>query len=269
MIKTSYQKELLFSNPLTKGSFGADVRRIQEWLCLNALRFPKAALTTAMDGQFGPATERAIQNFQAVLKLAKTGVVTTDVFSLLSSPLATAFQTKPSDKDIRKAVIKIAKAHLNQRSAEIQTEDGQNLGPWVRGYCDGYDGSPFKWCVGFVQTILDQAASAYGRNFTAIMPQTLSCDTMALGAIETGRLTKSEMVRRNPARILPGDVFILRNPTNDDWYHTGIVTAVSGDAIETLEGNTDLKGGSNGTGVFARVRNIQTSTIDILSIEGL
>lgn len=269
MIKTSYQNELLFASSLQKNSQGTDVRRVQEWLCLHALRYPKAALTTALDGQFGPATERAVQNFQVVSKIPKTGVVTPDLFNKLSSPLSTAFQFQPTEKDVRKAVVRVAKMHLTQRSAEIQTDAAQNLGPWVRGYCDGYDGSPFKWCVGFVQTILDQVASAYGRSFTAIMPHTLSCDVMAVSAIETGRLIKSAVIRKTPQKIRPGDVFLLRNPTNDDWYHTGLVTAVAGNAIETLEGNTDLKGGSNGTAVFARVRNIQTSTIDILSIDGL
>ncbi|QHV97161.1 peptidoglycan-binding protein [Spirosoma endbachense] len=269
MIKTSYQNELLFSDTLKKGSQGPDVRRIQEWLCLSALRYPQAVLTTAIDGQFGPATERALQNFQAVLKLPKTGIVTSELFARLSAPLSTAFQAKPTINDTRKAVIQVAKAHLNQRSAEIQTDDGQNLGPWVRGYCDGFDGAPFKWCVGFVQTVLDQVASAQGRSFTSIMPQTLSCDTMALSGKENGRLLDSTLIRKKPDRIQIGDVFILRNPQDNDWFHTGIITAVLGDAIETLEGNTDLKGGSNGTAVFARVRNIQKATIDVFSIDGL
>ncbi|MCK8491121.1 peptidoglycan-binding protein [Spirosoma sp. RP8] len=269
MIKTAYQNELLFSGAIKKGDGGNDVKRVQEWLCLNAPNYPRAALTTSIDGQFGPATERAVQNFQAALKVPKTGVVTPELFKRLSAPLSNAFSAKPTAKDSRKAVIQIANAHLRQRSAELQTSDGQNLGPWVRGYCDGYDGSLFKWCAGFVQTVLDQTSSAYGRSFTAIMPHTLSCDTMALHGQGTGRLTRCANLRKKPACMRPGDVFLLRNPETDDWFHTGIVTAVLGDAIETLEGNTDVKGGSNGTAVFARVRNIQNATIDILSIDGL
>lgn len=274
MLKTAYQNELHFTSTQQKDNSGPDVRRVQEWLCLNALRYPTAALTTTLDGEFGPATKLAVQNFQAVLKLPKTGVVTPDLFAKLSAPLATGFQARPASKDIRKAVVQLAQTHLKQRSAELQCGDGQNLGPWVRSYCDGLDGSLFKWCAGFVQSILDQAASSAGRQFTGIMPRTLSCDTLALSGQANGRLIGSEAVRKNPERIRPGDVFLLRTLTTgptpaDDWYHTGLITAISGDVVETIEGNTDLKGGSNGTAVFSRVRNFRKTTLDVFTIEGL
>ena len=269
MIKTNFQQELHFTATLQNGSSGTSVRRVQEWLCLNALRFPAATLTTNLDSEFGPATERALKNFQALLKIPKTGVVTPDLFASLSEPLAIAFQTQPTAPDIRKAVIQVAQAHLKQRSAELQTDDAQNIGPWVRSYCDGLDGSAFKWCAGFLQSILDQAASAAGRPFTAIMIKTLSCDELAENGLQTGRLTKSADLRKNPKLIRPGDVFLLRNPVNNDWFHTGLITSVSGDVVETIEGNTDSKGGSNGTSVFTRVRNFQKTTLDLFSIEGL
>lgn len=274
MLKTAFQTELHFTDTLQKGITGANVRRVQEWLCLNALQHPNEALNTALDGQFGPATERAVRNFQTLRRLPKTGIVTPELFARLSTPLSTAFQRKPTGTDVRKAVIQLAQIHLKQRSAELQTNDAQNLGPWVRSYCDLADGSPFKWCMGFVQTILDQTASEFGRNFTDIMPQTLSCDVLALNGQKHNRLIDSAVLRKNPKRIRPGDVFLLRNaitaktPTKD-WFHTGLITAVSGDVVETIEGNTDSKGGSNGTAVFSRVRNFQKTTLDVFSIDEL
>ena len=274
MLKTAFQTELHFDITLQKGTTGADVRRVQEWLCLNALQHPNAALNTALDGQFGPATERAVQNFQSLRKLPKTGVVTPELFAKLSTPLFTAFQKKPTAADVRKAVVQLAQVHLNQRSAELQTNDAQNLGPWVRSYCDLADGSPFKWCMGFVQTILDQTASGFGRNFTDIMPQTLSCDVLALNGETHNRLIDSAILRKNPKRIRPGDVFLLRNAVSEqsqtkDWFHTGLITAISGDVVETIEGNTNSKGSSNGTAVLSRVRNFQKTTLDVFSIDGL
>ncbi|AKD58672.1 peptidoglycan-binding domain-containing protein [Spirosoma radiotolerans] len=273
MLKTAFQNELLFTSTIQKGSTGTDVRRVQEWLCLNALRYPNAALSTSLDSEFGPATKRAVQNFQSLLKMPQTGVVSPDLFNKLSTPLATSFQKQPTGA-IRKAVVALAQTHLKQRSAELRTNDAQNLGPWVRSYCDGLDGSLFKWCAGFVQSILDQAASNLGRNFTDIMPRTLSCDVLALSGQKNGRLMPSETVRKNPKQIQPGDLFLLRAHTHGatqptDWFHTGLITAVSGDTIETIEGNTDTQGGSNGTGVYARVRNIQKTTLDVFSIDGL
>ncbi len=238
---------------------------------LNAHRYPNAVLTTNVDGHFGPATERAVRNFQRILKLPQTGLVTPELFAVLSAPLATAFQAKPTGQNIRKSVLQIAQTHLKQRATELQTDEAQNLGPWVRAYCDEYEGSPFKWCVGFVQTILDQAASGYGRHFTNIMPHTLSCDVVAQSGQQNGRLIENERLRHNPERIQPGDVFLICNRTHDacDWFHAGLIASVDGDVVETIEGNTDTKGGSNGTAVFAHVRNFRKTTMDIFSIDGL
>ncbi|RYF49165.1 MAG: hypothetical protein EOO39_45950 [Cytophagaceae bacterium] len=74
--------------------------------------------------------------------------------------------------------------------------------------------------------------------------------------------------------IQPGDLFLLRANAHEagqptDWFHAGLITAVSGDIIETIEGNTNTQGGSNGTSVYARVRNIQKTTLDVFSIDGL
>lgn len=269
MLKTAFQKELALTDTLQQGSQGADVKRVQEWLTLNALRFPEASLTTNVDGQYGPATKRAVCNFEEILDLPRTGVVTPDLFSQLSKPLAMAFQAVASVPDVRRAVIQVAQMHLRQRATELQTTDAQNLGPWVRSYCDGLDGSPFKWCAGFVQTVLDQVASARGRAFTAIMPQTLSCDVLAMSGQQTGRLISNATLLNNPSRMQPGDVFLLRYPNAPDWYHTGLIIRIDGDVVETIEGNTDTKGSSNGTAVFARVRNYRKTTMDVFTIDGL
>jgi len=269
MLKKAFQDELSLSAPLQRNSQGNDVRRVQEWLSLSALRFPEASVATNVDGQFGPATERAVRNFEEAVGRTPTGVVTPDLFDELSHPLAAAFQKVAPVENIRQTVVQVAQRHLKQRATELQSGSAQNLGPWVRSYCDGLDGSPFKWCMGFVQTVLDQVAAGQGRQFTAIMPKTLSCDVLALSGRQTGRLTENTLIRRDPSRIKPGDVFLLRFQGVDDWFHTGVITRVDDDVVETIEGNTDTKGSSNGTGVFARVRNFRKTTMDVFSIEGL
>lgn len=269
MIKTAFLKELTLTDTLEQGAQSEEVKRVQEWLSLNAFRFPEVTLTTNVDGQFGPATRRAVCNFEEAIRLPRTGVVTPDLFGQLSKPLAMAFHATASLPDIRQAVVQVAQMHLRQRATELQTTDAQNLGPWVRSYCDGLDGSPFKWCAGFVQTILDQVASAHGRSFTTLMPQTLSCDVLAMSGQQSGRLISNAALLKNPARMQPGDLFLLRYANAPDWYHTGIIIRVDGDVVETIEGNTDSKGSSNGTAVFTRVRNFHKTTMDVFSIEGL
>ncbi|GAA4451203.1 hypothetical protein GCM10023189_12900 [Nibrella saemangeumensis] len=271
MKKTHFKKELTLSESCRKGDKGADVKRIQEWLCLSPLRFPEAVTATTVDGKFGSATERAVRNFQEAIGEQPTGVVTPALFERLAEPLSTAFQTPPvsNPESIHQVVLHYARTHLRQRATELQTAQDQNLGPWVRSYCDGYEGSPFKWCMGFVQSVLDQAAAGMGRDYTRIMPASLSCDVVAMAGRQNGRLIASKAIRNNPAQVRPGDVFLLKYANLNDWYHTGVITRVVGDCFETIEGNTDSKGSSNGTAVFTRTRNFRTTTIDVFAVEGL
>lgn len=269
MIKTAYQQELKFTGTCQKGSKGKTVKQVQEWLNLSVPRFPDAALATTVDSEFGSATEKAVKNFQKAAGLPQTGIVTAAVFNELSGPLKKAFTIPAKQTDIRKQVLQIAQNHLKLKAIELQADDAQNLGPWVRSYCDGFDGSPFKWCMGFVQSVLDIAATAHGKSFTSLMPQTLSCDVVAMAGKQNGRLIDNAAVRKDPGKVKAGDVFLIRMATVSDWFHTGIITGIDGDVFETLEGNTDVKGSSNGTGVFARVRNFRKGVIDVFSIDGL
>ena len=64
------------------------------------------------------------------------------------------------------------------------------------------------------------------------------------------------MEDKNPSLIKPGDIFLLQKSPND-WTHTGIVIAVTGDVIETIEGNTNIAGSHNGNAVMNRIRNFK------------
>ena len=76
------------------------------------------------------------------------------------------------------------------------------------------------------------------------------------------------MARTNPALIKPRDVFLIQKSPND-WYHRGIVTAIQGEVIETIEGNTNADGSHNGNAVMNRIRNFKQAKIDLFSIEPL
>jgi hypothetical protein len=51
---------------------------------------------------------------------------------------------------------------------------------------------------------------------------------------------------------LDGNRCISNSKTTNDWFHTGIVTAVHGDIIETIEGNT-VGGYYNGNTVMNKI----------------
>ncbi|KUG07653.1 peptidoglycan-binding protein [Solirubrum puertoriconensis] len=270
MIKTRYQNELTLSATCRAGSRGQDVRRVQEWLSLAATQYPGVALNTAVDGVYGAATVLAVQNLQRALGKPTTGETDQALFATLTAPLRNAYELTQSYRSLRTAVVQIAANHLRHVPRELQYNGQQNLGPWVRSYCNGYDGTDFKWCMGFVQSVLDQAAYTTGRRFTDLMPQSLSCDVVGTSAEQRKTLIRNAAIRQNPSLVQPGDVFLLRNTAaSADWYHTGIITRVVGDCFETIEGNTDQGGSSNGIGVFARTRNFRKSVIDAVSISKL
>ena len=133
---------------------------------------------------------------------------------------------------------------------------------------NGKDGEDLLWCMGFVQTIFDQAASSLNKNFTDLMPLTFSCDTVGNTAIAKGLLTRFAKVRNDPSVVKPGDIFLLQEEELD-WIHTGIIVSVSGDVFETMEGNTNNDGSRNGTRACKRVRNFRKSKLDVFSIEPL
>lgn len=271
MIKKQYLKELAI--PATQQRNGStntlkDVMKIQSWLNLYAMVHPSSGTATGIDGDFGPATELAVKHFQAAKGLSQTGVVDLALFKVLSQPMANAFTGVAAGTDLRTIVVNTAMQHLNNAPFELTIKGQSNSGPWVRAYMDGMEGTPWFWCMGFVQAIFDQAASQLGKDFRKLMPLSYSCDTVATSAIQKGILSRYTAVRNNPAVVKPGDIFLLEKTTND-WEHTGIITAIHGDIFETIEGNTNNDGSSNGNGVYKRVRNYRTSKLDVMSIASL
>ncbi len=270
MQKTSYKKELILKGTQKrKGENNKkDVEKIQSWLNLFAMQNPSTGTATGIDGDFGPATEKAVMNFQKAKNLPQTGIVDQAVFDLLTSPMKKAFEGNITGNNLRELIVNTAKNHLQNHPFELVINGESNSGPWVRAYMDGNEGTQWFWCMGFVQTIIDQAASLQGKSFKTLMPLTFSCDTVGTIGLKKKILTRFQIARNNPSIIKPGDIFLLQKAPND-WTHTGIVTAIHGDVIETVEGNTNSAGSPNGNAVMNRIRNYKKSKLDFFSIESL
>jgi peptidoglycan hydrolase-like protein with peptidoglycan-binding domain len=270
MQKSQYQNELVITASQKKNGANnnkKDVRKIQSWLTLYSMSNP-VATATGMDGDFGLATEQAVINFQNAKGLPESGIVTQETFSVLCEPMQKAFETPVPGTGLRQLVVNTALQHTKFHPFELNIDGQSNMGPWVRAYMDNHEGTPWFWCMGFVQTMIDQAASQLGKNFKTLMPLTFSCDTVGTTGLQKGLLTRYTAVRNDPSIVQPGDIFLLQKTPND-WIHTGIVTAISGDVFETVEGNTNEGGSSNGVAVLKRVRNFRSSKLDIFSIEPL
>ena len=101
-------------------------------------------------------------------------------------------------------------------------------------------GSSYPWCCTFVWWVL----SSCGIN----VPKTASCMTLAQWFKDKGWWHTS-----NPQ---PGDVVFFHFKTNNRWTnHVGIVVAVKGNEIETVEGNTSINSDDNGGAVMLRKRS--------------
>lgn len=270
MKKADYKKELIIKGTQKrKGTNNRDdVRKIQSWLSLYAISNPNAGTATGIDGDFGPATERAVKNYQKVNDIMPSGMVTQALFDKLCAPMRDAFETPLQSSNLRSLVLEAAENHVKAHPRELIIKGQSNSGPWVRSYMDGHDGAIWFWCMGFVQTIIDQAASVQGKKFTALMPQTVSCDIVGNAGLEKGILHRNSKIKQNPSLIKPGDIFLIKK-SKLDWTHTGIVTDIDGTTIETIEGNTNHEGSRNGIAAMKRTRNFKKSNIDIFSIEPL
>jgi len=271
MQKIHFTKELTITS--TQRRRGAnntkkEVMKIQSWLTLFELANLGSGTLTSIDGDFGPATEKAVMNFQKANGIPQTGIVDQTLFSLLCSPLQKAYETLPTGNGLRQRILSAAKLHFENSPYELTISNQSNSGPWVRSYMNGLEGEELFWCMGFVQTILDQAASSMGKVFTTLMPITFSCDTIGMTGLDNGLLIRYPQVRLNPGMVKPGDVFLIRK-TEFDWIHTGIIISISGDIFETIEGNTNNDGSTNGNRAFKRVRNFRKSRLEVFSIEPL
>ena len=220
MQKNAFQNELILSG--TQQRNGAtntkkDVRKIQSWLTLFSMSQPGAATATGVDGDFGKATEQAVKNFQEATGVAQSGIVDQATFDRLSVSLRNAFLAPIPGNNLRELIVNTAKNHLVNHPFELVIDQQSNSGPWVRAYMDGNEGKDWLWCMGFVQTIIDQAASVQQKNFKKLMPLTYSCDTVGTVGLQKGILFRYTQIRNDPSLAKPGDIFLLQKSPNDGF----------------------------------------------------
>ena len=113
---------------------------------------------------------------------------------------------------------------ISKANAEIGVAEYPSNSNNVKYNTDFYgrkvSGPAYPWCCVFVWWVMKGIAG---------FPKTASCVALANYFKKEGRFFNS-----NP---LPGDIVFFKFGTNNRWTnHVGIVTRVSGNIIETIEG---------------------------------
>lgn len=257
------KKELAFTGVLDLGTQDHDhdeVRRIQEWVTY-------FGFVTGIDGDFGPATEKAVRKFQVAKRLPVTGRVDEVTFRALTMPLVAVLAPPvPKSAKMSDAIVAFAKQHLSVHPIET---GGPNCGPWVRFYMKGRQGEDWLWCAGFTCTVVRQASEL----LEAMSPVTyeVSCDAIAQEAKKRKRYLAGTDVIQDPdnaGKITPGSLFLIRNKnTPGDWIHTGIVIDADSHSFTTIEGNSNAAGSTNGFEVCQRERGYKQADFFLANVD--
>jgi hypothetical protein len=181
---------------LKRGDAGPAVAICQEHLTL-------AGHPVIIDGDFGPATERAL------VSALGAPVVSASMATWLTAPLSRALAAEGS-------LLDIARAYLVEHPREV---GGNNRGPWVRTVSDGVEGR--AWCGYAVRHLARQAGEPWAERVSP------SCDVTAARALHDERWSSTPIV---------GGLFLVRR-TAVDWTHMGIVMDAGPGWISTWEGN--------------------------------
>lgn len=238
-------QDLTLDKNYQKGAKGQKVKLIQEWLNLHGFHL-------VIDGDFGPASEYAVKEFQKARGLVVDGVVGPMTFAQLIKPMTDALKPiSPGNKSLGEMVVAYAEQHLASHPREV---GGQNMGPWVRLYMSGNQGVDWPWCAGFVSFILKQACQSMHKPLP--IKTSVSCDSLAASAKEKGLFLAENKVG-DKSQLKPGAIFLNRR-TSTDWIHTGILIEAQPDIFQTIEGNTNDEGSAEGYEVCKRVRGYKS-----------
>lgn len=280
-IAPSYLKPLAKpALPITAVSPQADIVHLQEWLVargydvgLNRSRPGGTAAAAGIDGDFGNLTATACRNFAFDSNMVPYKGVDEAFWFKLTSPMLAATSFRPKARAFGAAMVETAQAYLLQEPKEARLlRNGllfgaDNSGPWVDLFNHG---AMDAWCLGAVDTIIDQVARALPA------PPPLSTVLDSVRCLWVPRMVDEARARglylgghaATPAAIKPGSVFFVRNSPGAaiSHFHTGIVEAVkSNGRIVTIEGNTNNDGSSNGWLFIRRERDITPNDYAVIA----
>jgi hypothetical protein len=163
----------------------------------------------------------------------------------------------------QKRLVEVANSYIG-----VKETGGDNKGPQVEAFQKALGGPAVQqsWCTDFVHYCAKQVDSEEGGTPYALYPSQL--------VVEVWNKTDSSLRLSAPE---PGCMILwehYKDGHKTGLGHTGIVTRVGVDEVDTVEGNTSDGSGinRNGDGVYSRKRPITsspTSTMRVLGFLGI
>lgn len=196
---------------MTRGEVDGCVTQLQQLLNSHGA-------SIAVDGNFGPATFAAVENYQSAHGLSVDGIVGPNTKSLLTGSVTTPPVVNPPSGDVLAKVVSYAQAVQNG-AAEPGWGGGKIQYVWGGGH-HGVPGPSTGTCVGDPQSLSCSNPSAVGLDCSgfARWVYDLAYGRDVLGAGGTGNQI-SEMTRTaNPA---PGDLVFFGASTSST-EHVGV-----------------------------------------------
>ncbi|MFB3812614.1 MAG: peptidoglycan-binding protein [Terriglobales bacterium] len=207
----------------------------------------------AEDSQFGPETQDAVELFQA--RSADHYGVPLRIDGRVGPLTWAALFAAPIEEVTTAASPLLAQAVLAAKNEIGVTEvpPGSNRGPRVDRYLRAVGLNPttghYSWCAAFVYWCFKEAASALKVKNPVIRTAGVLDHWIRAGTAGVHRLSCAEC-SDTPGLVKPGMIFVISTGSGNG--HTGLVEAVRGNYLTTIEGNTNDNGSREGIGVFRR-----------------
>lgn len=209
------------------------------------------------DGNFGPKMRQVVKLFQARnvdpkgRPLKQDGEVGAITWAVLFGQQAVQNLALAIDPLLAE-VIKVAQTEEAKKVREQPRNS--NGGPAVDAYLASVGlGTGYSWCCAFTFWCFEKAASNLGRRNP--MVKTGGCLKHWQAAPGQGaKLLAAGAVMADPGLLRPGMLFIMDH--GKGLGHTGLIEALAGGLLTTIEGNTDGSGTREGGGVYRLTRKV-------------
>lgn len=213
---------------LKLGSSGADVEYLTE-------RLHETGFLSSRETLFDNEVRKAVRAFQAHhvgpngRPLSVDGIVGPLSWWALEGNVTPVMVQPPNvmpggGSRAGRAALKVALAEMNAGASE---EGGNNRGPWVKKYLNGFADEGNSWCAGFVSWCYQQSSTPMPFRYS-VGAQSIRNKFKAKGWGFDAADTPPE----------PGDIVVWWRGTTRSWQgHIGLVHHCSDGILYTVEGN--------------------------------